>query len=537
MLALLMGAPSEKHVAVLPLDNIGSNPENAALADGLMDSLAGRLSNLDVGNQSLWVVPNSEVRRRHVNDPGDALKQLGANLVVKGSVERDGNDIRLTVNLIDTKNLRQVGSAMVEDPAGDLSTLEDEAVSRLAKLMNISVTPDMLRNTGGSLNPAAYEDYLTALGYMQRFDKPGNLDQAIASLQKAIQTDPGFALGYAQLGEAYRQKFVLEHNTHWLDEAQAYCQKAAELDSHVPAVFVTLAQIHEALGKHDLALQEFQHALQLDPKDAVALGGLARSYETSGRVADAEKAFQEANALRPDDWMGYNNLGAFYDRQGKYPQAIGAYQQALKITPDNAEVYSNIGSAYVDQGGEKALPLAEQALKKSIELNPGYPAYANLGMLYMQEHRYADSAAATEQALKINGNDYMVWNNLMIGYEGAQELDKAAAARRKGEELAEKVVALNPRDATAVSTLATFYAADKLNDKAQARIRTSLALAPNDANVLSNIGEAYELMGDREQALKYVEKSIAKGYALDDIRNTPGLQALIGDPRFKPAAK
>jgi len=78
----------------------------------------------------------------------DALRELGANLVVKGSVQRDGNDIRLTVNLIDTKNLRQVGSAMVEDPAGDLSTLEDEAVSRLAKLMNISVTADMLRNTG-----------------------------------------------------------------------------------------------------------------------------------------------------------------------------------------------------------------------------------------------------------------------------------------------------------------------------------------------------------------------------------------------------
>ena len=69
-----------------------------------MDSLAGRLSNLDVGNQSLWVVPNSEVRRRNVTDPADALKELGANLVVKGSVQRDGNDIRLTVNLIDTKN-------------------------------------------------------------------------------------------------------------------------------------------------------------------------------------------------------------------------------------------------------------------------------------------------------------------------------------------------------------------------------------------------------------------------------------------------
>jgi eukaryotic-like serine/threonine-protein kinase len=537
LIALISGAPGEKHVAVLPFDNIGSNPENAALAEGLMDSLAGRLSNLDVGNQSLWVVPNSEVRRRNVTDPMDALKQLGANLVVKGAVQRDGNDIRITVNLIDTKNLRQVGSAMVEDPAGDLSTLEDEAVSRLAKLMNISVTADMLRTTGGSLKPAAYEDYLTALGYTQRFDKPGNLDLAITSLEKAIQTDPGFALGYAQLGEAYRLKYTIEQNAHWLDEALAYCQKAAELDNHVPATYVTLAEIHDALGKHDLALEEFQHALQMDPKNASALVGLARSYEGSGRTVDAEKAFQQAVALRPEDWTGHNKLGAFYDRHGKYPQAISEYQEALKLTPDNSEVYSNLGSAYVDEGSAKSMPLAEQALRKSIELSPGYPAYANLGMLFMQERRYADAAGALEQALKINSNDFMVWNNLMVAYGGKGEPDKAVAARRKAESLAEKVVQLKPRDVNALSTLASLYAADKMNEKAMTMISTSLALAPDDPNVLANVGEAYELMGKRTQALEYVEKSIVKGYPLEDLRNTPGLQALVGDARFKPAGK
>jgi eukaryotic-like serine/threonine-protein kinase len=537
VIALFRGAPAERHVAVLPFDNIGSNPENTALADGLMDSLTGRLSNLDVGNQSLWVVPNSEVRRRHVTDPGDALKELGANLVVKGSVERDGQDIRLTVNLIDTKNLRQVGSAMLEDPAGDLSTLEDEAVSRLAKLMNISVSAEMLRNTGGSLNPAAYEQYLTALGYIQRFDKPGNLDLAITSLQKAIQTDPAFALGYAQLGEAYRLKYVLGHETHWLDEAQAYSQKAAELDNRLPAVFVTLAQIHDSLGKHDLALQEFQHALQLDPKDAEALGGLARSYENSGRTADAEKSFQEAIALRPDAWTGYNNLGAFYDRHGKYPQAIAAYQQALRVTPDNAEVYSNLGSAYIDDGTKQSIPLAEEALRKSIALSPGYVAYANLGMLFMQQARFADAATALEQALKINAKDYMVWNNLMVAYAGVGDKAKAQETRKKAEELGEKEVQLKPRDVTALSTLASLYAADKMNEKASTMISTSLALAPDDPNVLANVGEAYELMGKRAQAIEYVEKSIARGYALQDIRNTPGLEALVADPRFKPPAK
>ena len=125
----------------------------------------------------------------------------------------------------------------------------------------------------------------------------------------------------------------------------------------------------------------------------------------------------------------------------------------------------------------------------------------------------------------------------MIAYEGAKQTDKAAAARRKAEELAEKVVQLKPRDAVAQSMLADLYAADKMNDKALLRIRTSLALAPDDPNVLSNIGEAYEYMGDREQALTYVEKSIAKGYALEDIRNAPGLQGLIADSRFKPEGK
>jgi len=277
--------------------------------------------------------------------------------------------------------------------------------------------------------------------------------------------------------------------------------------------------------------------LQLDPKDAGALGGLARSYETSGREADAEKTFEEAIALRTDDWTGYNNLGAFYDRHGKYPQAVAAYQQALKLTPDNAEVYSNLGSTYVDEGTKDSVPLAEQALRKSIALSPGYVAYANLGMLFMQQARYQDAAAALQQALKFNANDYMVWNNLMVAYEGSDQPEKARAVRKKAEEIAEKEVQLKPRDVTAQSTLASLYAEDKMDDKASTLVAASLALAPDDPNVLANVGEAYEHMGKRAQALKYIEKSIAKGYALEDIRNTPGLKELVADPRFKPPGK
>jgi tetratricopeptide (TPR) repeat protein len=146
----------------------------------------------------------------------------------------------------------------LEDRAGDFSTLDDEAVARVAKLMRIDVTPEMLRATGGVVNAGAYESYLKALGYTQRYDKPGNLDLAITALDNAVRADPRFALGFAQLGEAYRLKYQLDKNTKWIDEALANCQKAQQLDDRLPAVYVTLGHIHRNTGKYDLALQEYQ---------------------------------------------------------------------------------------------------------------------------------------------------------------------------------------------------------------------------------------------------------------------------------------
>lgn len=530
------GANSEpmKHVAVLPFDNIGNNPENAVLVQGLMDSLAGRLSNLGAQSNTLWVIPTSEVRRLDITDPATAFSKLGATLAIQGSVERNGQDVRLNLGLIDTRNLRQIGSAAVEDRAGDLSTLQNEAVARLAELMKISMTgtSSSLRNAATAASPAAYEDYLKALGYMQRYDKAGNLDLAISALQQSIQTDPRFALGYAQLGEAYRIKNVVTKDPKWLAEAEANAQKAAELDSSIPAVFVTLGRVHEATGKHDLALQEFQRALSLDPHDPEAETGLAISYENAGRIHEAEVAFQKAAALRPDSWKGYSALGGFYDRQNKYPEAVKADQYAIQLTPDNAQVYSNLGGVIVDSSDPKLLPLGEQALRKSLQLAPSYAAYANLGDLLLIEHRPAEAEAALEQALKISSGDYAVWNFLMIADQWQKKDAAAADARHHAEALAEQAAKLQPNDPQAQAVLAYLYAQDKQDQKAETRIQTALALAPNDPSILSQVGEAYEDMGDRAHALEYIEKALEKGLTLSQIRDEPTLQGLLQDPRL-----
>ncbi len=144
--------PSERHIAVLPFADSGDPTNGEALGQGLMDSLAGKLSNLDLGHKSLWVIPTSEVLRLKVTDPSSALKLLNANLVVSGVVRHNGKAVDLNLNLIDARDLRLIGSVNVEDQGGDLAMLQNEAVSRLAHLMSLNVTTAMLHDTGAQLS-------------------------------------------------------------------------------------------------------------------------------------------------------------------------------------------------------------------------------------------------------------------------------------------------------------------------------------------------------------------------------------------------
>jgi eukaryotic-like serine/threonine-protein kinase len=532
-LSRLISSGNLKHIAVLPFDNIGNDPANEVVAAGLMDSLTSKLSDLDATQQSLWVVPASVVRGSGVSEPGAAFRDLGATLVVKGSIQRAQKDVRVTVNLIDAQNLRQVGSVALEDATGDLAALENEAVARLARLMNLSVTADMLRDAGGSVAPAAYESYLKALGYMQRYDKPGNLDLAVAALESAAQTDPRFALAYAELGETFRLKNQVDPNPKWIEEASRNLERAAQLDDRLPATYISLGQLHSSLTQYDLALEEFQKALQINPRDPDALSGIAGLYEHMGRLADAEATYKRAISLRPDYWDGYNSLGNFYDRQGRYQDAIAQYRRVIQLTPDNATTYSNLASEYASVGDAASNAAAEAAFMKSIQLAPTYAAYANLGNLYMGEQRYGDAAKATRKALDLNDKDYRVWVNLLLDERSLKDETQSKLAREKALSLLTPYIVGHQQDAIAQSWLGMFLAEDGDREKAVARFDTALALFPKDPLVLCNAAEAYQDLGDRTLALKYAHETLKYGFGMGDLQSRPGLQSLLTDASFR----
>jgi serine/threonine-protein kinase len=531
-LAGLVYASTDKHIAVLPFENVGNDPEYAAVASGLMDALTNELSNLEAAQQSLWVVPASEVRSHKISDPAAAYRDLGATMVVEGSVQRKGQIVYLTVVLIDSKRLRQIGSAQLEDASGDLAMIQNQAVSHLARMMRVKISEAALA-PAKVVAPSSYESYVKALGYLQRYDKPGNIDLAISALNSALQTDPRFALGYATLGEAYRLKYQTDHSPGWIDQATANCRQALEIDDRLPAVHVTLGYLNLTRVRMDLALQEFQKALDINPRDAAAVMGMAYVNEHLGHPAEAEADFKRAIALRPDYWDGYTALGDFYDRHNRTKEAIAQFQHAIELTPDNPEAYSNLGAEYI--GADDAA--AEAALKKSIELAPNYEGYSNLGWLYVTQKRWADAAQVLHQALALNDKDWRVWANLLVAYQWLNDRENERAARTKTVSLLESFATLNPQDAGVQSNLSTFYAEDKLREKALARADSALALAPKDPGVLADVAETYEDLGDRKRALQFSQQSLRNGGTLADLQRRRALLALLADPSFRSNGK
>jgi serine/threonine-protein kinase len=383
----------------------------------------------------------------------------------------------------------------------------------------------------------AYEDYLAALGYMQRYDKPGNLDSAISLLQNALKSDPRFALGLARLGEAYRLKYAVDPNPKWLLEAQLYCRQAAELDDRVPSTYVTLARIHEETGNHDLAVHEFRRALEIDSRNAEALTGLAHSYENAGQNAEAEAAFLKAAAVRPSDWNGANNLGNFYANNGRYPESIAQYHRALELTPDNSLVYGNLGAVLLNSGDPKMLVESEQTLKKSISISPTYAAYANLAFLYEVQHRFDDSIAASQKALQLNDHDREVWSNLTDAYEWIGDKEKANSARQTTLKLVERAIKLNPEDAEAHAELAALLVREGLKEKAIENIQTSLALSQTNPYVLYDVADAYELLGDRKRAVAYLRQAMHAGLPAENLNAKPDFAGILADGTFKVSSK
>ncbi|WP_321475148.1 serine/threonine-protein kinase [uncultured Paludibaculum sp.] len=224
--------PEQKEVVVLPLTVIGPEQPLRALTDGLTETITAKLSQLEQFQGKLTVVPASEVRARKIASAEDARKIYGANLVISGSAQQTGSRVECTLNLINAQTLRQLSSRSIILDAGNLLALRDGAVSGVIDLLELRLSSEASGavQAGETGAPAAYAQYLRGRGYLARYDVPGNIDLALASLQDAVKQDPNYALAHAALAEAYWWKAKLTSDRHWADRALEYGEKAVKLN-------------------------------------------------------------------------------------------------------------------------------------------------------------------------------------------------------------------------------------------------------------------------------------------------------------------
>lgn len=529
----LRAVPAQKQIAVLSFVSPGSDPGSQAFSDGIVEMLTSKLTQLERFQGSLWVVPASEVRQAEVTSAAAARRLFGVTLVITGSVQRSGALVRLTANLVDAATLRQLRSVTLDGRVEDVSLMQDGVVSRVVGMLELELSPEARRvlSAGGTSVADAYALYAEGRGHLARYEQPESIESAIGLFQQALQRDPAYALAYAGLGQAYWRQYNLSKRPESAELAQKACRRAIELNDLLAPVHVTLGLVHNGTGRPDEAVADFERALVLDPASPDALTGLGRAYEAKGMLAEAEATYRKAIERRPGYWGGYNELGGFYHAVGRYPEAEAMFLKIIDLTPDNVQGYNSLGGIYHLSGKDA---LAERTLLKSIAIKPTGDAFSNLGTVQFFRGQYVEAAHSFEEAVRLGSEQYNLLYNLAAAYSLAPSgREKAPAAWRRAVAAAERERAVNPKDALLLAYLADGYVNLGESAKARATLREALALGAKDVNVMFRAGSAYEALGDRAEALVWIERAIQNGYSLDEIARAPQLSGLRGDPRFQ----
>jgi len=525
--------PAEKKIAVLPFRNIGGARENEAFCDGLMEAVSTGLTELSQFHGSLWVVPASEIMREGLASPKEALRSVGANLVITGSVQREHDQVLLTANLVDATSLRQVRSKEIRRMIGEVAELQDSIVREIAAMLDLALaeTERHTLEAGQTSASGAYDLYLRARGHLQR-RAPDDLDDAIRMFQQAIELDRKYALAYAGLGEAYWQKYRETSDTQWVGPARKNCQMALSLNGQIAPVYLTLGIIEEGAGNHQQALDALERARRLEPANPVIYTELGTVHDAMGQSSQAEANFKTAAQLRPGDWTSLNSLGVFYYRRGLYVDAIPLFRNVTRLAPGNSQGYTNLGAAYAGTGQYQE---AAASFRQSLGLRSTANAYTNLGTVDFFLGHCTEAIPLMEQASRLAPGNERIWGNLGDAYACVPgRKGEADSAYKRAVQLGQKRLEVNPRDGEIVSSVALYEA--KLGDKTRALERISKArrLAPESRKVAWESALVFELSGNRGRALEALRLALREGQPPAEVRGEPALADLRRDPRFEP---
>jgi serine/threonine-protein kinase len=532
----LGGLPSTsqaKFVAVLPFRVLGDQPSLGYVADGLVEAMSAKLFQL----KDVRLASSTAAAKMDPKTPlPQVAKALGVNLIVHGTVQGSGDNLRVTINLDNVAENRLVWSKEFAGVTGDLLTIEDQIYAQLVDVLALKPSnAELARATAHpTQNIEAYESYLKGRNALRGQQDLKNVRTAISFFEQALKKDSSFALAYAGVADASLMMYRETKDASWSAKALGAAQQARALSEDQPEVHLALGSVYRASGRNAEAIVELRRALELAPNSDEAYRRLAKTYLASGRGGEAIQAFQKAVEINPYYWVNQNDLGNAYYQLADYGKAAESYRRVIELDPNNPYAYNNLGAVLV-QGGK--FQEAVEPLQKALQSNAGGQAYSNLGIAYFYLKQYDKAIPAYEKAVQLVPTSDMFVGNLAEAYDLVGQRDRGQATFEQAISLAYKELQVNPRDAGTKGRLALWYGKKGDVRQAQKFIAEARAIDPNNADLIYYQAQAFALANDNANALAALRNAFKRGQPPAIAQAEPDLQSLQKDPAFQQLVK
>lgn len=415
-------------VAVLPFENKSGNADSEYLSDGLAESLIYRLSQLS----NLKVTPRSSAFRYKGKDV-DAEKignELGVDAVMSGRLIQRGNDLTISVDLIDVRNKKTIWGEQFQRKMSDLLATQSEISSAIAAKLQLRLSGNDSKGMTKQItsNNEAYQLYLQGRYFWNKRNGE-NLKKAAELLRAATDKDPNFALAYAGLADCYAVSYYYFYDSggrprEMMPLARTYADKAIALDP-------TLAEPHSTLGLVDWLLdrdkvaaeKEFLRAIELNPNYPTAHHWYSRYFRSIGRLDDGWREIKKAEQLDPLSLIIINNIAEIEIDRHDLNAAARECQRAIDLDPNFWAAHQTLGIVLVKQGRyDEALAEAQKSMQLANRWNA---SLALLGYVYAKMGRRADAESVIKELEGRYANQSADGRDLAIVYAGFDDKDKA----------------------------------------------------------------------------------------------------------------
>ena len=390
-------------IAVLPFQNKSSDADTEYLSDGLAESLIYRLSQLP----NLKVSPTSSVIRYKGKDTDIAqiAEELEVDAVMSGRVSQRGNDLTISVDLVDARTKKIIWAEQYDRKMSDLLATQREIATTIAQKLELKLSGNDARGITKRYtdNNDAYQLYLRGRYSFAKRTKDEML-RAVEYFRQAIKLDPKFALAYARIAETYggMPAYPYLSPKEAFPQAKAAAQQALEIDP-------TLAEAHTFLA-YSLVIYDWNWA-------------------------EAERSFKRAIELDPNNSAAHFRYGQVYlVPTGRLDEGIAEIKLGLDLEPLDINMGATLAAAYFYAGqNDEAL---EQA-RKTYDLEPGHPLGRwILGQAYIYKGMYGEAISLDEQWLQTDPTNQFALRDAGIAYAKAGRRDKAEEMISRFREIA-----------------------------------------------------------------------------------------------------